>query len=263
MDTPWKRQGILVGDFYSGKSSLHKRLEFGSWEHSQGAAPINPLRVLDKTISFKHVIDCVDGDYKIKFRLKDVKRQDQFSVKLSNSYCRWSDCIIIMYDITNKESFNNAKTWLEQWLEYCMQYTNPDYSKVSIAIVGNKLDLHEQRQVTTEKLHQFCKSYQQNDYFIVNKKLHKSRPHLLCYGYITECNLYIPMDIYNLCFKFYNCAAYSIINPFEISVKSGDGVNEMLDKLLKVMLEIEYYNGRVQHYKPNDKSNACKQCTYL
>ena len=49
--------------------------------------------------------------------------------------------MIIAFDITNKESFENASTWINS----IYRHSDPSISKV---LVGNKIDLEEERVVS-------------------------------------------------------------------------------------------------------------------
>ena len=51
---------------------------------------------------------------------------------------------MIVYDTTNRASFDRAKYWYDAVLEKCKL-------KASIMLVGNKIDLIEQRQVSVEE----------------------------------------------------------------------------------------------------------------
>ena len=56
-----------------------------------------------------------------------------------------------MYDTTFKDSFDSAKTWIQDLKD------NANISDILIAIVGNKCDLEDKLEVTTEEAHQFAK----------------------------------------------------------------------------------------------------------
>ena len=112
-----------------------------------------------------------------------------------------------MYDITDKNSFNIVKIWMDELKKYLIHKTS---QKIAIAIVGNKY-LNHQRQVTTQQLHSLCNSYLQcNQHFVIDKTSWKNKSQLLCYGFVIECDTAIPFDIYRICFKFY----------FEIGINS-------------------------------------------
>ncbi len=58
-------------------------------------------------------------------------------------YYRGAAAAIVVYDITNKESFNGAKSWVKE----LQRRGDPN---VVIALAGNKADLHAKRRVTVE-----------------------------------------------------------------------------------------------------------------
>jgi len=58
-------------------------------------------------------------------------------------YYRGAAAAIVVYDITNKESFNGAKSWVKE----LQRRGDPN---VIIALAGNKADLGSQRKVQKE-----------------------------------------------------------------------------------------------------------------
>lgn len=65
-------------------------------------------------------------------------------------YLRDSHAIFLVYDVTNRDTFTN----LNVWLDYVKEHRGED---VIIFIVGNKIDLQEERAVTAEEAMQKCK----------------------------------------------------------------------------------------------------------
>ena len=59
--------------------------------------------------------------------------------------------IIILFDITNKESFNNLNVWIKTIKEQCGK-------NMPILIAGNKIDLEENRLVKAEEVNLFKES---------------------------------------------------------------------------------------------------------
>ena len=55
-----------------------------------------------------------------------------------------SVCAFIVYDITNRTTFSNVKSWLDDILKQCPK-------TVFLVLVGNKIDLKEERQVSYEE----------------------------------------------------------------------------------------------------------------
>ena len=62
---------------------------------------------------------------------------------LAPMYYRGAAAAVVVYDITNKESFNGAKSWVKE----LQRRGDPN---VVIALAGNKADLHKKRRVETE-----------------------------------------------------------------------------------------------------------------
>ena len=74
--------------------------------------------------------------------------QERFRT-ITTSYYRGAHGIIIVYDITDKDSFDNIR----QWLYEIDRYASDNVSKL---IIGNKTDLSHRRVVTYEAAKEFC-----------------------------------------------------------------------------------------------------------
>ena len=60
---------------------------------------------------------------------------------MTSSYYRGAHGIIVVYDITDLESFENVKNWMSEIEKFANE-------NVCILIVGNKCDMDAQRKVT-------------------------------------------------------------------------------------------------------------------
>merc|ERR1719436_249450 len=78
------------------------------------------------------------GDVVVKFEIWDTAGQERYK-SLAPMYYRGAAAAVIVYDITSKESFEAAKSWVS---ELQNTYT-------LIALAGNKADLDD-RQVKVE-----------------------------------------------------------------------------------------------------------------
>jgi Ras-related protein Rab-6A len=83
--------------------------------------------------------------------LYDTAGQEKFR-SLIPMYIRDAHIIIIVYDITNKESFLHTSHWLKD--VHDLRSNDAIY-----ALVGNKLDLNDKRTVTKEEGEAFAKEH--------------------------------------------------------------------------------------------------------
>ena len=79
----------------------------------------------------------------VRLQLWDTAGQERFR-SLIPSYINDSQVAVVCYDITNKQSFENVPSWVEQARQIRGE-------QVTIIIVGNKIDLAEKRAVATEE----------------------------------------------------------------------------------------------------------------
>lgn len=78
----------------------------------------------------------------------DTAGQERFRC-IPSAYYKNSVGIFLVYDISNRRSFENLKSWLDE----INQYTN---DQVSILLVGNKSDLRYLRSVSIEEAQNFA-----------------------------------------------------------------------------------------------------------
>jgi Ras-related protein Rab-1A len=131
---------LLIGDSGVGKSCLLLRFADDTYTESYIS-----------TIGVDFKIRNVEQDSKnIKLQIWDTAGQERFRT-ITSSYYRGAHGIIIVYDITDAESFNNVKTWLQEIEKFASDNVNK-------LLVGNKCDLTAQRQVDTQQAKEFADS---------------------------------------------------------------------------------------------------------
>nr|CAD1842177.1 unnamed protein product [Ananas comosus var. bracteatus] len=131
---------LLIGDSSVGKSCLLLRFADDSYVDSYIS-----------TIGVDFKIRTVELDGKtVKLQIWDTAGQERFRT-ITSSYYRGAHGIIIVYDVTEMESFNNVK----QWLSEIDRYASDNVCKL---LVGNKCDLVENKVVETEKAQAFADS---------------------------------------------------------------------------------------------------------
>lgn len=124
---------IIVGNSAVGKSCMLLRFDEDRFQ------PIHDVTV-GVTFSIKMVR--IEGQ-DVKVQIWDTAGQEIFR-SITRSYYRDSTCAIIVYDITDRTSFAKIQDWIGD-----VRSLAPE--DCIIALVGNKLDLAANRQVTTEE----------------------------------------------------------------------------------------------------------------
>lgn len=81
----------------------------------------------------------------------DTAGQDRFRT-LTSSYYRGAHGIIIVYDVTSRDSFDNVRQWMKEIEKFASEHVNK-------LLVGNKWDLEEQREVTTDEGKDLAKKF--------------------------------------------------------------------------------------------------------
>ncbi|KAL3537081.1 hypothetical protein ACH5RR_000447, partial [Cinchona calisaya] len=95
------------------------------------------------TVGVAFKIRTVEQDGKtIKLQIWDMAGQERFRT-ITSSYSRRAHGVIVVYDVTDQESFNNVK----QWLNDIDRYASEDVNKI---LVGNKSDLTDRKVVSYE-----------------------------------------------------------------------------------------------------------------
>ena len=98
-------------------------------------------------------------EYKIYFY--DTAGQERFR-SISLNIIKYADGIILMYDITNKETFNSISSWMKSIMEI-------KENNFPIVIIGNKCDLEHERIISKQEGEELAKSYNLNFYETSNK----------------------------------------------------------------------------------------------
>ena len=80
---------------------------------------------------------------KIKLQIWDTAGQDRFRA-ITKNYYKNAHGIILIYDVTSLQTYDNIKSWISQIREEA----SPN---IVIYIVGNKIDMNEERKVKTEE----------------------------------------------------------------------------------------------------------------
>lgn len=130
----------LLGYYSVGKSSIVRQYINNSFdpheESTIGAA------YLTKKVTHK--------DDLINFEIWDTAGQERYN-SLAPMYYRNANCALIVYDITNPDSFEVAKKWVERLRE--------EDKKILLILIGNKCDLENSRNVDEQEIKRYCAKF--------------------------------------------------------------------------------------------------------
>ncbi|XP_013861061.1 ras-related protein Rab-19 [Austrofundulus limnaeus] len=123
---------ILVGDSDVGKTCMVQSFESGIFiEKQQNTIGVDfTVRTLD-----------IDGK-KVKMQVWDTAGQERFRT-ITQSYYRSAHGAMVAYDISRRGTFESISHWIREVEQY-------GAANVVVILVGNKSDLHTQRQVLFE-----------------------------------------------------------------------------------------------------------------
>ena len=88
---------------------------------------------------------------KIKVQIWDTAGQERYK-SITKTYYKGAKGAFIVYDITNKDTFKNVDKWIQDLREF-------GEDDAAILIVGNKSDLEEKREVTTDEVKKKAEVY--------------------------------------------------------------------------------------------------------
>ena len=123
---------MVLGESKVGKTSLIKRYtkdQFGG------------VYLTTVGMDFQDKIIEIE-DKKVRLQVWDTAGQERFR-NVTKSYFQSSQGLLVVYDITDKDSFENINFWMEN-----VKKNAPE--NVKLILVGNKCDLANERKVTIE-----------------------------------------------------------------------------------------------------------------
>ncbi|KAK0404283.1 hypothetical protein QR680_017381 [Steinernema hermaphroditum] len=124
---------VFLGEQSVGKTSLITRFMYDSFDNTYQATI--GIDFLSKTMYLE--------DRTVRLQLWDTAGQERFR-SLIPSYIRDSTVAVVVYDITNANSFHQTSRWIDD-------VRTERGSDVIIMLVGNKTDLADKRQVSTDE----------------------------------------------------------------------------------------------------------------
>ena len=87
----------------------------------------------------------------VKLQIWDTAGQDRFR-SITKNYYKGANGIVVIFSVTDKKTFGNVKSWIHQIKAEVDE-------KVTIILVGNKIDDEENREVTKEEGEEIAKNF--------------------------------------------------------------------------------------------------------
>ena len=132
---------LLIGNSNVGKSSLFLKFVDDIW---------NDTFVPTIGVDFKIKTFEIDSS-KIKMQIWDTAGQERFK-NIIASYYRGAHGILLLYDVTDKDSFKNLSNWL-------IEIEKNSSKNVIKVLIGNKSDLEDKRVISQSQGKDFADTY--------------------------------------------------------------------------------------------------------
>ena len=131
---------LLLGDSSVGKTCFLMRYADNTFQEIH-------MSTIGLDYKLKNVQ--IDDGKIVKIQIWDTAGQDRFR-SITKNYYKGAHGIILIYDVTSRKTFENVKNWVTQIKEEVSD-------KVTIILVGNKIDDESNRKVSTEEGEQMAK----------------------------------------------------------------------------------------------------------
>jgi small GTP-binding protein len=133
---------IVIGSSAVGKTALLRRL----------VDDIFPTEA-QPTIGVEFLATSIDVEgQSVLLQIWDTAGQERFR-SISKAYFRSALGVLLVFDLTDRSSFNDVETWIVDIHTLCDPNT-------IVTLVGNKLDLVESRKITVNEAETFAKDHQ-------------------------------------------------------------------------------------------------------
>lgn len=132
---------LMIGDSGVGKTCLLLRYANDSF---------SPTFITTIGIDFKIKNIDIDGK-RVKLQIWDTAGQERFRT-ITTSYFRGAQGIVLVYDVTDRRSFESIRNWISQ----IQQHADVHVNKI---LVGNKCDMVDEKVVSTEEGKKLAKEF--------------------------------------------------------------------------------------------------------
>ncbi len=142
---------LLIGSSGVGKSSISNQFVNNEFQEST----LNTIGVDLKIKNIEY------NGFVYRCQLWDTAGHERFK-SITSSYYRGADCAIVVFDLTNRESFNDLSFWFGEVNNYT--------SSILFYLVGNKQDLVDLRENDNKTIEEFIVKHNIDNYIEVSAK---------------------------------------------------------------------------------------------
>jgi small GTP-binding protein len=151
----------LLGDGEVGKTSLIRKFVYDDFDDKY-------LMTIGTKITKKTmVLNSGQEEINLTMMINDIVGQVEFE-RIHKQYYRGSKAGIFVCDLTRKSTLERMEWWLDSF--------NQVVGEVPLILLGNKLDLVEQRQVSENDLAQFARNFNCS-YYLTSAKTGENVEH--------------------------------------------------------------------------------------
>jgi small GTP-binding protein len=133
-------QLLVIGDSSVGKTSLITRYTNGTFKEEYLATV---------GLDYYSKVEAINNQT-INIKLWDTAGQERYKA-LTQNYFRNAEGVLLTFDVTNTDSFNNLKDWIGS-IKTNMESKN---IFLPLIIVGNKIDMEDAREINKEDAEKF------------------------------------------------------------------------------------------------------------
>ena len=133
---------LTLGDSSVGKSSFIVKYIDDKFTYSY---------IATLGLDFKQKKIQLKSGENVRLRIFDTAGQERFK-SISINFIKKANGILLLYDITNKFSFQSVNKWMESIKEAAGE-------KISVILIGNKCDLEKEREVSKEEGEEKAKQF--------------------------------------------------------------------------------------------------------
>ena len=135
-------QILIIGDSLVGKTCLIQRYANGIFKEDH---------IMTVGLDF-HTKQEMINNLTVSIKLWDTAGQERFKA-LTPSFFRNAEGVVLAYDVTNSESFDNLKFWINSIKTNLFEKN----IFIPIIIIGNKIDLEDMRDISKDIANKFAK----------------------------------------------------------------------------------------------------------